>query len=235
MDMHAPQAYGVASLGFDLTDAARWHPFILPGIYEPQPPRPFYSTGRIAPKLPAQRLAALTATLSAKLRAEYSLWRVTRSMRMRWSAKVQAVLGEGLLLLEAARCSSDPTAQIEVDKWRGRLMAATPPDHHFRGRALSFSTTDVDEIVEHIMGTYPYHEEGHRDAVFAIAVATFPHYCAARPHRRKSRPTPRGSVGQRGWGLARGAANLPRQPTTQPAVLPAQPATPPTLPRAACR
>ena len=29
------------------------------------------------------------------------------------------------------------------------------------------------------MATYPYHEEGHRDATFAIAVATFPHYCAA--------------------------------------------------------
>jgi hypothetical protein len=28
-------------------------------------------------------------------------------------------------------------------------MASTPPDHHFRGRALTFSTTDVDdEIVQ---------------------------------------------------------------------------------------
>lgn len=172
------QAYNVTALGFDLNDEARWHPFILPGTYDPPPPRPFYSTGRVAAKLPAQRLAALTATLTNKLRAEYTSWRVTRSMKMKFSSKVQSVLEEGLALLEAARCSSSSGAQIEVDKWRGRLMSSTPPDHHFRGRALTFSTTDVDEIVEHIMGTYPYHEEAHRDATFAIAVATFPHYCA---------------------------------------------------------
>jgi len=172
------QAYNVTSLGFDLTDETRWNPFIVPKVYDPAPPRPFYSAVKVAAKLPAQRLAALTATLTTKLRAEYTSWRLTRSMRMRFSTKVQAVLEEGLALLEQARCSSSSTAQIEVDKWRGRLMASTPPDHHFRGRALTFSTTDVDEIVEHIMATYPYHEEGHRDATFAIAVATFPHYCA---------------------------------------------------------
>ena len=132
-----------------------------------------------------QRIAQVRARLeeeqqlATKLRAEYTSWRLTRSMRMRFNSKVQSVLEEGLALLEQARCSSSSTAQMEVDKWRGRLMAATPPDHRFRGRALTFSTTDVDEIVEHIMTTYPYHEEGHRDATFAIAVATFPHYCAA--------------------------------------------------------
>ena len=172
------QAYNVTSLGFDLTDETRWHPFIVPKVYDPPPPRPFYSTSKVAAKLPEQRLAALTATLGTKLRAEYTSWRLTRSMRMRFNSKVQSVLEEGLALLEQARCSSSSTAQMEVDKWRGRLMAATPPDHRFRGRALTFSTTDVDEIVEHIMTTYPYHEEGHRDATFAIAVATFPHYCA---------------------------------------------------------
>ena len=172
------QAYNVTSLGFDLTDETRWHPFIVPKVYDPPPPRPFYSTSKVAAKLPEQRLAALTATLGTKLRAEYTSWRLTRSMRMRFNSKVQSVLEEGLALLEQARCSSSSTAQMEVDKWRGRLMAATPPDHRFRGRALTFSTTDVDEIVEHIMTTYPYHEEGHRDATFAIAIATFPHYCA---------------------------------------------------------
>jgi hypothetical protein len=173
------QAYNVTSLGFDLTDETRWHPFIVPKVYDPPPPRPFYSTSKVAAKLPEQRLAALTATLATKLRAEYTSWRLTRSMRMRFNSKVQSVLEEGLALLEQARCSSSSTAQMEVDKWRGRLMAAAPPDHRFRGRALTFSTTDVDEIVEHIMTTYPYHEEGHRDATFAIAIATFPHYCAA--------------------------------------------------------
>ena len=54
-------------------------------------------------------------------------------------------------LTEAASCSSQRTAQIEVDKWRGRLMAATPPDHHFKGRALSFSTTDPEDITTHIL------------------------------------------------------------------------------------
>ena len=57
-------------------------------------------------------------------------------------------------------------------------MAATPPDHKFVGRALTFSTTDADAIVEHIMAKYPYHEEPHRDAIFAISVAAFAHYCA---------------------------------------------------------
>ena len=130
------QAYNVTSLGFDLTDETRWHPFIVPKVYDPPPPRPFYSTSKVAAKLPEQRLAALTATLGTKLRAEYTSWRLTRSMRMRFNSKVQSVLEEGLALLEQARCSSSSTAQMEVDKWRGRLMAATPPDHHFRGRAL---------------------------------------------------------------------------------------------------
>ena len=46
----------------------------------------------MAAKLPPQRLAALTATLTSKLRAEYTSWRLTRSMRMRFSSKVQPVL-----------------------------------------------------------------------------------------------------------------------------------------------
>ena len=77
------QAYNVTSLGFDLTDETRWHPFIVPKVYDPPPPRPFYSTSKVAAKLPEQRLAALTATLGTKLRAEYTSWRLTRSMRMR--------------------------------------------------------------------------------------------------------------------------------------------------------
>ena len=172
------QAYGCSNLGFDLDDETRWQPFIKSGVYEPPVPRPFYSTGRIAPKLPPQRLMALSDTLMAKLQSEYTSWRTTRSMRMRWSTKLTKVLDEGLGLLEAARCSSQKTAMIEVDKWKGRLMAATPPDHHFVGRALTFSTTDPDMIVQHIMSKYPYHEEGHRDASFALSVQAYAHYCA---------------------------------------------------------
>jgi hypothetical protein len=172
------QAYNVDKLGFDLDEEERWLPFIKQGVYDPPVPRPFYSTGRIAPKLPQQRLSALEGMVMTKLRAEYTSWRVTRSMRMRWSDKIQTVLDEGLVLLEAASCSSQRTAQIEVDKWRGRLMAATPPDHQFKGRALSFSTTDPEDITTHIMSKYPYHEEGHLNAVFAISCTAFPHYCA---------------------------------------------------------
>ena len=172
------QGYGCSTLGFDLDDEERWLPFIKPPLYEPPVPRPFYSTGRIAPKLPPQRLTALSDTLMAKLQSEYTSWRTTRSMRMRWSTRLTKVLDEGLGLLEAARCSSQKTAMIEVDKWKGRLMAATPPDHHFAGRALTFSTTDPDMIVQHIMEKYPYHEEGHRDAMFALSVQAYAHYCA---------------------------------------------------------
>ena len=52
------------------------------------------------------RLSALEGMVMTKLRAEYTSWRVTRSMRMRWSDKIQTVLDEGLVLLEAASCSS---------------------------------------------------------------------------------------------------------------------------------
>ena len=119
--------------------------------------------GRVGPKLPPQRLSALRLQLYRAIRSTFTAWRTTRSLRTRWLAKLEPTLEEGLHEYEAAACSSLETDARAVDKWRGRLIAALPPDHHFVGRAFSFSVTTPELVVEYLMTKYDYHEQGHRD------------------------------------------------------------------------
>lgn len=142
------------------------------------PPRPFYSVGRIGPKLPMQRLSALRSQLHRAIKEAYAEWRGTRSLRTRWATSLEATLDAGLSTLEQASCSSQPTDQRAVDKWRGLLLQALPADYHFCGRAFSFSLAQTDKVVEWIMRMHPYHENGHKDVVFACAVQCFAHYGA---------------------------------------------------------
>ena len=133
------QGHAIPPCGFDLDDETRWLPFIKPGVFEPPPPRPFYAVGRIGPKLPPARLSALRSQLLDALRAEYSAWRTTRSLKTRWHAKLEAALEKGLQTHEMAACSSQPTDTHAIDRWRGALLSILPPDHKFSGRAFSFS------------------------------------------------------------------------------------------------
>ena len=98
--------------------------------------------------------------------------------RTRWATTLEATLDQGLTVLEGAACSSNLTETRAVDKWRGQLLAALPPDFSFVGRAFSFSVTTPELIVEHLMSKYSYHRNGHKEAVFALAVQCFAHYGA---------------------------------------------------------
>ena len=173
------QGHAITSCGFDIEDGDRWLPFIQRDEWEPPtPPRPFYSIARLGPKLPPQRLTALRQQIYSGVKGAYNEWRTTRSMKARWFAKLEPTLDEGLAILERAACSSAPTDQVAVDKWRGELLAALPPGVHFCGRALSFSITTTNLIVDHIMSKYKYHEHVHKDVVFALSVQCFAHYGA---------------------------------------------------------
>jgi len=141
-------------------------------------PKPFYSVGRIGPKLPPQRLAALRLQIYRAIKTAYTSWRQTRNLRTKWHRNLEPLLEEGLATYEMAACSSQMTDHRAVDKWRGQLLSALPPDHHFVGRAFTFAITIPDAIVEHVMKTYDYHEQGHRDVSFLFAVQCFPHYGA---------------------------------------------------------
>lgn len=115
----------------------------------------------------------------------------------------RGILWQGLQVLETASCSSSITEARAVDKWRGQLLAALPPDYKFIGRAFSFSLTTPELVVrsfrrlqsrtctcyphcltpprdqvDHLMSCYDYHTNGHKEAVFALAVQCFPHYGA---------------------------------------------------------
>ena len=57
-------------------------------------------------------------------------------------------------------------------------MEMMPPDAKFIGRPLTFSLIDSDEVVDYITTKYDYHKNGHKEAVFGIAVQCFPHYGA---------------------------------------------------------
>lgn len=171
-------AYYSHAIGFDLDNEERWLPFIKPGEFEPPPPQPFFVPAGIGPKLPLQRLSSLRQTVLLQLREAYATWRTTRSLKVRWATTIEALLQQGLELLEVAHCSSRPTARRAVDKWRGQLMVAVPLESQFVGRALSFSITDPGQIVAHVMRHYQYHCQLRKDVQFAIAVQCFPHYCA---------------------------------------------------------
>ena len=71
-----------------------------------QEPRPFYSVGRIGPQLPPQRLSALRLQLFRAIKAAYTDWRTTRSLRTRWASSLEPTLDLGLKALETAACSS---------------------------------------------------------------------------------------------------------------------------------
>ena len=58
------QAYGVTKLSFNIDEEDKWQPFIKQGVFEPPPPRPFFSISRVGPKLPPQRLTALRSQVS---------------------------------------------------------------------------------------------------------------------------------------------------------------------------
>lgn len=94
----------------------------------------------------------------------------------RWAPRLEACLDDGLAMLEKAACSSLHTDQRAVDRWKGLLLDVLAPDHKFVGRAFSFSVTAPDLIVDHLMTEHPYHENGHKDVVFAISVRCFAHY-----------------------------------------------------------
>jgi len=149
--------------------------FMPQGGFEP---KPFYSVGRIGPRLPPQRLGALRAQLYREIKKAYTSWRATRNLRTRWRRNLEAILEEGLATYEMAACSSVASDHRAVDKWRGRLLASLPHDHKFVGRAFTFSVTTPELIVDHIMRNYDYHEQGHKDVDFLFAVQCFPHYAA---------------------------------------------------------
>ena len=173
------QTHGLTSCGFDIEDGDRWLPFIQRDVWEPPtPPRPFYSIARLGPKLPPQRLSALRQQILQGIKTSYSEWRNTRNMRVRWHSKLESTLELGLATLEKAACSSEPTDQRAVDKWRGELLESLPPGYHFCGRALSFSITTTELIVNHVMTNYHYHENGHKDVAYSVAVKCFAHYGA---------------------------------------------------------
>lgn len=173
------QGHSIPALGFNIEETDRWLPFIAKDVWEPPTQtRPFYSVGRIGPKLPPQRLSALRTQLHRAIKVAYGDWRGTRSLRTRWAVRFEATLYEGLRTLEAAACSSQPTDQRAVYKWRGQLLQALPLDHHFCGRAFSFSLTTPDAVVDYIMSNYDYHENAHRDVVYVLSVQCFAHYGA---------------------------------------------------------
>ena len=173
------QGHNIPACGFDLEDPERWQPFIQKDVFEPPtPPRPFYTVGRIGPKLPPSRLSALRLQLYRAIRNAYSEWRSTRNLRTRWATHLEPTLDVGLATLELAACSSMPTDQRAVDKWRGQLLADLPPDHRFVGRAFSFSITTPEVIVDHLMTAYQYHQYGHKEVAFVLAVQCFAHYGA---------------------------------------------------------
>ena len=68
------------------------------------------------------------------------------------------------------------TPQVAVDKWRGELLAALPPDFRFIGRPLTFSIVSAEEIVEHVVSKFEYHKNPHKEAQFAVSVQCFTHY-----------------------------------------------------------
>ena len=173
------QGHSIPSCGFDLEESDRWLPFIEPGVWEPhQPPRPFYSVARIGPQLPPQRLSALRLQLYRAIKSAYADYRTTRSLRTRWATNLEPTLDQGLQVLENAACSSSVTEMRAVDKWRGQLLGALPPDYKFIGRAFSFSVTTPELVVDYLMSNYSYHQNGHKEAVFALSVQVFAHYGA---------------------------------------------------------
>ena len=142
------QGNNTSTLGFNLEDSERWVPFIEAGVFEPSPaPRPFYAVARIGPPLPPQRLLALRRQLFQTIKMAYSNWRTTRSLRTRWATSLEPTLEEGLKVLETSACSSSVTEARAVDKWRGQLLQALPPDYKFVGRAFSFSVTTPELLV----------------------------------------------------------------------------------------
>ena len=193
------QGNSIPLCGFDVEDTDRWLPFIqgADGWQPKVPPRPFYSVGRIGPKLPPARLSALRLQLFKAIRTAYTEWRTTRNLRTRWASRLEPTLDQGLATLEQAACSSLSTDARAVDKWRGELLASLPPDYHFCGRAFSFSVTTPELVVEYLMNNYQYHENGHKEVSFACAVQCFAHYGAVAstwvyigwlaPHTRKNK------------------------------------------------
>ena len=108
----------------------------------------------------------------------YQSWRGARGLRTHWHRNLEPVLEQGLATYEMAACSSLATDRRAVDKWRGRLLAALPPDHLLVGRALTFSITSPEMIVEYLLNNYDYHQKPHKDVGFLLAVQVFPHYAA---------------------------------------------------------
>jgi hypothetical protein len=140
--------------------------------------KPFYSVGRIGPKLPSSRLMRLRRELYLAIKYGYQSWRGARGLRTHWHRNLEPVLEQGLATYEMAACSSLATDRRAVDKWRGRLLAALPPDYLLVGRALTFSITSPEMIVEHLLNNYDYHQKPHKDVGFLLAVQVFPHYAA---------------------------------------------------------
>jgi len=172
------QGHALTSMTFNVEDKERWLPFIEEDVFEPAPPRPFYSVGRVGPKLPPQRLEALRQQLRSSIRTAYFSWRQTRNLKTRWLVRLEPTLNDGLATYEMAACSSQLTDARAVDKWRGYLTSALPPDQKFVGRAFTFSITTPELITEYLMTNYDYHTQGHKDVSFVLAVQCFPHYGA---------------------------------------------------------
>ena len=57
-------------------------------------------------------------------------------------------------------------------------MQDIPPDHKFVGRAFSTSVTTPEMVIQYLMSNYDYHEVGHKDVQFSLAVQCFAHYGA---------------------------------------------------------
>ena len=172
-----------SQFGTDMKDGLTRDDFIKCGstYFMPQggfEPRPFYSVGRIGPKLPTQRLGALRSQIYQAVKGAFASWRGTRNLRTRWHANLEPILEEGLAIYEMAACSSHATDHRAVDKWRGSLLTMLPVDHRYVGRAFTFSVTSPELIVDYLMSRHDYHEQGHKDVSFLLAVRCFSHYGA---------------------------------------------------------
>ena len=72
---------------------------------------------------------------------------------------------------------------ITISHWRMPAIPSSPmkkgaTSNSFPALLHKLVSDEPDSIVAHIMSKYPYHEEGHREAKFALSVAAFAHYCA---------------------------------------------------------
>jgi len=161
-----------ALLTYDLENVARWEAFVDKRMANEGLPKSFYTSRRLAPKVPADRLRNMEQQIMLEIKSQIQTIRLTTTTLINRSAELEKTLYRGLDLQERLR-TGDSKVAGELGPWKRAIKGNLPPSSKFKGRAFNYAYTDAKKIRRHLLNTCDYAEEMEDGLEFAIAVRVF--------------------------------------------------------------